>query len=179
MKEQNLTRVWWIDEEDKILGGMYPGNILDELVATHSVTAYLNLQERDEANYTGVPFPDYLPLAAQLAHEAVESQRIEIPDVDIPDDPADMDEAIHFLLRMREQRRVTYVHCWGGHGRTGLVAACYLKCIKGYTVEEAFGMIAQARAHSPYLSYMASPQTLMQRAFAEAYEYMEPVDAVA
>lgn len=175
MKAQDLTRAWWIDEEDKILGGMYPASILSDLVDAYDVTAYLNLQEPDEANYAGVTFPDYLKRAARLANEAVESLRVPIPDMSIPLTDADVDAALDFLVRMKLAGRTTYAHCWGGHGRTGIIAACYLKCIKGYSADEAFERIAHARKHSPYLTTMPAPQTETQRMFVKLYEYRSGV----
>lgn len=169
MNERTLARVWWIDEEAKVLGGMYPGSILPELAQAYGVTAYLNLQESNETNFEGVSFPDYAARADKLADDTTVHLRVAIPDMGTPLDAADVDLALDFLLA--NEHRTVYTHCWGGHGRTGLIAACYLKCVKGHSVEEAFEQIERRRLHSPYLSSIPSPQTDIQRAFVRNYEY--------
>lgn len=163
-------RLWWIDKEANILGGMFPGSIIPHLVREHTVSAYLNLQEPNETNFEGRPFRDYLQQATQLADSRPAFLRVQIPDMSIPFSAREMDRALDFLCEA-SPKQTTYVHCWGGHGRTGLVAACYLKCIRGLSVNDALKQIALARSHSPYLRSMPSPQTSLQLDFVRHYNY--------
>lgn len=53
--------------------------------------------------------------------------------------------------------RPVYVHCWGGIGRTGTVAGCWL-VEDGLTGPEAIARIAELRWHTPDRS-RSSPET--------------------
>jgi protein-tyrosine phosphatase len=52
---------------------------------------------------------------------------------------------------LREQLP-TYLHCWGGHGRTGTVIACHLK-LKGRSSQEAIDILLRMRADLPKNHY--------------------------
>ena len=57
---------------------------------------------------------------------------------------------------VQQHDEVVYVHCWGGHGRTGIVIALLLVVLYNLNVEEALRLTElyhskreQARSHSP------------------------------
>jgi len=60
-----------------------------------------------------------------------------------------------------------YVHCWGGIGRTGTVAGCWL-IEQGHSCDEAFARIKELRAPTPD-GQIESPQTAAQRAFVRGW----------
>lgn len=55
-----------------------------------------------------------------------------IRDVDVPEDPRQMRAILDQIQQWLRQGRRIYFHCWGGVGRTGTVAGCYL-------VEHSYG----------------------------------------
>jgi protein-tyrosine phosphatase len=67
--------------------------------------------------------------------------RIPIRDVSVPDEPKTMAEIIAAIDRAIAEGGITYVHCWGGIGRTGLAGACCLQ-EHGQTPDEALADLA-------------------------------------
>src|SRR5687768_1390713 len=132
--ELPFERSWWIDRKG-VIGGRYPGTpdpveaeqLLARLLDV-GVRVVINLQEPHERNHAGETFANYEPVLKRLAAErgaSVEVMRFPIPDGEVPTSSqmrgilAALDEAV------RAGHRI-YVHCWGGHGRTGTVAGCWL-----------------------------------------------------
>lgn len=101
------------------------------------------------------PLPSYgshLALARRIPHPIVDmaapsvAQMVEILD--------DVDESL-------EDGGLTYVHCWGGIGRTGAVVGCWL-VRHGLDEADPIGRIATLRRLA-LDSSMPSPQTTAQR----------------
>ena len=76
---------------------------------------------------------------------------------------ADDDALIQFIPQLaalvQQHDEIIYVHCWGGHGRTGIVIALLLVVLYNLNVEEALRLTElyhskreQARLHSPQTS---------------------------
>ena len=119
---------FWI-KESLLCAGHYPGDI-DEAVHLTKLNSLLdcgirrviNLMEEHEVNYGGRPFRPYDSTLAELAairsNDGIKNQ--------IP----------------------TYVHCWGGHGRTGTFACCYLMQ-EGLSANEALTRLLQWRERLP------------------------------
>jgi hypothetical protein len=127
-------RTWWI-ERDHLLGGAYPGDLdprkarrkLDALLEL-GIRCFVNLMEEHEHDHAGAPFEPYAPLVATLAHARelhIELARFPIPDQGVPS-VAHMRALQAFLDERRALGHRTYVHCWGGRGRTGTVAGITL-----------------------------------------------------
>jgi hypothetical protein len=135
------------------------------------VRTVINLQEEDERGAGGKPFRDYrrelFALAGELALD-VEFHRYPIADCDVPTFEL-MERIQRTIGDAVEAGKVVYVHCWGGHGRTGTVAGCWL-VERGVTAAEAFRAIEQLRAHDPHLSKEPAPQTAAQRRFVEMWK---------
>ena len=82
-----------------------------------------------------------------------------------------MMEILNFINSFVDKGQLVYVHCAGGHGRTGTVAACWLMCrglAGGY--ENALSIIEAMRKDDPYLSYRSSPETEVQDLFIKDWE---------
>jgi protein-tyrosine phosphatase len=45
----------------------------------------------------------------------------------VPEEPETMAKIIAAIHRAMAEDGITYVHCWGGVGRTGLAVACWLQ----------------------------------------------------
>jgi hypothetical protein len=59
----------------------------------------------------------------------------------VPDEPKTVAEIIAAIDRAVAEGGITYVHCWGGVGRTGLAIACWLQ-ERGQTPDEALTDLA-------------------------------------
>lgn len=173
MSDVPLPRTWWI-EEGAILGGPFPGapdsgdaqDKIWTLVEDFGVRTFVNLQEEDELGTGGAPFPDYMRLVPE--HHEHEVHQVRVP---IADMSAATDEQVERVLSEINARRhlgLVYVHCWGGHGRTGTIAGCHLRDL-GLSASDALAQVTTARAHDGYLATQPSPQTDAQRAVIEAW----------
>ena len=68
-----------------------------------------------------------------------------------------------------ERHGSVYVHCWGGHGRTGTVIGCWL-VRHGSTTVDAIALIDERRRPLPiYRANPSSPQTSEQHRFVQAW----------
>ena len=64
--------------------------------------------------------------------------------------------------------RPVYVHCWGGVGRTGTVAGCWLVQKDGLSGQDAIARIAQLRRTTPK-GRRPSPETPDQCRFVSEW----------
>jgi len=113
-----------------ILAGEYPGDQLErtarrklrELLAV-GVTHFLDLtEERDGLE----PYFHLLDEEAEAAGIAVAFRSMPLPDCSVPHSRAYLADVLDALDEAVEAGHCVYLHCWGGIGRTGLVAGCYL-----------------------------------------------------
>jgi ADP-ribosylglycohydrolase len=161
----------------KFLAGNYPGEkevakarlklggILD-----HGVRTFINLMQPEDRNHSGLPFTPYADIADTLASEqgfTVTHQTFPIQDQGIPDTKT-MDAVLEFIDASLRQDRPIYLHCWGGHGRTGTVVGCYLIAHGLATKDNFVEVIAQLRKHVP--THIPSPENSKQRDFVRAYD---------
>ncbi|MBI2807712.1 MAG: dual specificity protein phosphatase family protein [Planctomycetes bacterium] len=65
-------------------------------------------------------------------------------------------EQVDFVEKQRNERRITYVHCFAGVSRSGMVVTAYLMREHGWTRDEALAKIREKR-----------PQVRPNRAFME------------
>ena len=164
-----FEKSWWV-KEGCLLAGCYPGDRDNDVASSKlrrlldaGVRYFVSLQEPGE-RANGVNFKPYIPLLNEIAQELnldVEYANFPIPDMGVPDKGV-LDSAITAIDQALHDGKGVYVHCWGGHGRTGTVVGCWLTS-QGVSGDEAFKQISQLRSHEPYLAGRPSPQTPMQR----------------
>jgi protein-tyrosine phosphatase len=91
-----------------------------------------------------------VPRLQELAAErevVIECLRLPIPDACAPPPPT-LQEILGTIERGLRDQAPTYLHCWGGHGRTGTVIACHL-IQKGHTPQQAIDALLRLRADLP------------------------------
>ncbi|MCX8155062.1 MAG: phosphatase [Verrucomicrobiae bacterium] len=92
-------------------------------------------------------------------------QRLPIPDAGVPRTPDYMVQILNVIDRAIAERRLVYVHCWGGIGRTGVVVGCYL-VRHGMTGEQALQELARLWKTVEKSEYFPdSPETPQQREY--------------
>lgn len=171
-----FPRTWWI-QDGSFLGGPYPGTpdpnertrMLAALVEA-GFALVVNLQEADETGGGGKPFPDYSAALVELAAargSPVETRRFPIRDGSVPK-PEAMREILDKIDSVLGQGGKVYVHCWGGHGRTAMVAGCWM-ARHGVPPELALEQIARRRRHDAHLAKMPAPETHQQREFVRRW----------
>lgn len=98
----------------------------------------------EEHEYRGYKIPE---LFEQDTVEGIEVLRFAIEDMNVPKEAeAEEYEGLikGIVKRMREGKNVV-VHCRGGLGRTGTVAACVLVALGDHSADEAIGAVRTAR----------------------------------
>lgn len=130
---------------------------------------FVDLTEADERELRGGKLSAYWPTATRVGRErGVELThfRFGIEDVSIPSFEQ-MDAILEQLDESLRAHRSVYVHCWGGAGRTGLVAATYLIRRGLASVEDFVDVIASRR--KGWSPQHPSPQTEEQCDFVRSY----------
>lgn len=101
------------------------------------VNLFVCLMEKPEMRRLRVEYVDYLPASLVL--------RFPIQDGNTPSD-RDLKSLISKLLEEHYAGKVMYIHCFGGHGRTGLITSILLGLLKEIPAMEA--MKLNQRYHS-------------------------------
>ncbi len=170
------TGCYWV-VPGKFLAGNYPGekeaagaraklgSILDA-----GVRCFINLMKPEDRNHSGQPFTPYADIADTLASErgvTLVHRSFPITDQGIPNTET-MDAILELIDASLRQDQPVYLHCWGGHGRTGTVVGCYLIAHGLATKANFVEVIAQLRKHVH--THIASPENSKQRDFVRAYD---------
>jgi ADP-ribosylglycohydrolase len=155
---------YWV-EPGKLLAGEYPGTGNEEDTSRRlrallecGITAFVDLTRENEYG---------LPPYEELLHEeaAKSGWTVQYNRMSIPDGRAGSVEHIERVLGVIEEclgaGRPVYVHCFGGHGRTGMVVGCYL-VQSGYGGEEALDRVRLLHNETSAPSF-PSPETEEQR----------------
>jgi hypothetical protein len=152
-----------------LFAGEYPGSADKRLhhlkidILNHLRPGLIvNLMEIDELSR----FRSYAPYvdAPIVSHP--------IRDNSIPT-PHEMVTILKTITGAIDSGRRVYLHCWGGHGRTGTVVGCLMKS-RGLTTAEALSQLARLRLNSPF-GRKPSPQTPDQIDFVTKWD-RQPLD---
>lgn len=150
--------------------GEYPG-YRDRKVAWERMWNLVEMGVRTFIDLTS-PHDDLTRYDSMLFELEQESgarlQRISlpVPDMGVPESSARMNAILDAIRTSVRKRPAVYVHCWGGIGRTGTVAGCWLReC--GLGPDEALQRVQKLyTAHMPKARiHPESPQTEVQKAY--------------
>ncbi len=169
--ERPIPRSYWV-EPGRVLAGEYPGSEretdalrkIDRLLAA-GVIVFLDLTHPDDRSHSGkqlLPYQGLLPANAPLSGREIEHRRMPIRDGCAPT-IEEMKAILDAIDTATSDGHVVYFHCWGGHGRTGTVAGCYL-VRHGMPAKDALREIKRLREGAPnghYVSPDPGPQTEM------------------
>lgn len=163
MNEHPIPDSYWV-QPGALLAGEYPGALDDAEAAakvaallTAGVTVFVDLTQEGEHGLR-----PYFPLAQQLAAargQPVVHRRRAIRDMDVTT-PEQLTAILDEIDGALAQGAVVYVHCYGGIGRTGTVAGCWL-VRHGQTGAAALATIAARRRNTPD-GWRQSPETEAQ-----------------
>lgn len=171
MPHKPFDSSYWV-VPGRLLAGFHPGDP-DPREAERKLGALLDcgiltlidLTEADECDLPGRSFGNYAPLLERLARErgiAASHLRLPIEDGGVPSAER-LERILEAIEGALARGRSVYLHCWGGRGRTGLVAACYLIAHGRATGDDFARVLAGLRG--PKAVPGESPQTGEQRAF--------------
>jgi protein tyrosine/serine phosphatase len=164
-------RTYWI-LPDRLLGGAYPGaqdaaecsRKIRRLLDT-GIRTFIDLTESDESHKARLLVPYEAAVAALAGDRSIEVsyQRHAIRDLNVPT-PEGMVEILA-AIELGLQSGAVYVHCLGGVGRTGTVAACWLLDHGDATVEDVFHRLTELRQMDRVRGNREAPEEPVQRRF--------------
>ena len=126
--------------EDKCLFGPYPSNTDVKELEKNGVKYFVDLTSKEDKldNYncdtTYISYP--------------------IKDNSIPDDKEDFLNFLDYIKKVFYTLPAgdkIYIHCKGGHGRSGMLVACLLCCILGLRSEESISKTSESHNKRPLL----------------------------
>ncbi|GAC1327064.1 MAG: hypothetical protein NVSMB17_00600 [Candidatus Dormibacteria bacterium] len=163
-------RSYWV-VPGKLMAGCYPGDKSTEVaqqklegMVASGIRHSVNLMEEGESGHQGEPF---VPYEVLFGARGIRCTRMPIRDMDIPS-AEEMREILDNIDASIAAGAPTYVHCWGGKGRTGTVVGCYLVRHGIAVPDRAVERIQDLQAHSRGLS--PSPENDRQRGFVRAWK---------
>lgn len=127
--DKPIPNSYWLPGAS-VVAGEYPGHLGSDVEAREKiaalvaagVTAFIDLTAPADGmvSYESI-------LAEEAARLGVTATRVSLPvrDMDVPP-VAELNRILDTIEDFNEEGRTVYVHCWGGVGRTGLVAGCFL-----------------------------------------------------
>lgn len=164
-----VPQTWWV-EPQRLLAGGFPGDCTPaasrekiQRLLEAGVRCFVSLQEPDEMSLWEC-FEPYQPLVQSMACEMgieVALYSFPMPDMGITD-TATLRTILNILHTAVRDGQCPYVHCWGGHGRTGMVVGCWLR-EQGLSGTEALDRLRVLRRHDAELRSWTSPQTRAQK----------------
>lgn len=156
-------------DEPNIMFGWYPTynvkgvytNDIETLVSKYGINVFVNLTEHEENlnrydNYLRKNYPYTIMI------------NFPIPNSGIPKDLNLFNQLIDTIISLSVNHKIL-IHCRGGHGRSGLVAACVL-IRKGYEPDRALEMVSTMHKTRDYIPNYPCPETDIQIDFVRKYK---------
>ena len=136
--------------------------LLQSILLTARVTAFVSLLAEEAAGFVG-----YEQLAVAVC-EAADTPRtpplflsLAIRDGHVTGD-ADVLELCQRLIGLLRDDHILYVHCWGGHGRTGTVIAIIIGLLYGWSGQQALDACSERHEQRRVWKGISSPQSPAQ-----------------
>ena len=152
--------------DGKIFAGEYPGD-LSSIVAEEKIKEvihfgvknFIDLTEENELR----PYTDLLP-------DGISHYRFPIPDCNIPTSIESVHKLIDRIDILNKDDGYTYIHCYGGVGRTGTIVACYLaRHLKDKSIDNVLKELYSRFKNMPKSAYRTTPETNGQVEFIEQF----------
>ena len=127
------------------------------------IQTFVNLIHENETNFDGVPIASYeqeLQAEAEAMGVTAQHYRLSIEDLTAPT-AEHMKRVLDQIDESLNKGQPVYVHCWGGRGRTGTVAGCYL-ARHGYANGQRALDFVQHLRRTDARANTASPETQEQ-----------------
>lgn len=159
---------------NRLLAGAYPGrpDPAEHQARIHAlvdagIRQFLNLMEEHEIIYNGEPFVPYLDIAAARG-QGVHMIRHAIRDLSVPT-PTRMTAILDAIDGALAADQPTYVHCWGGVGRTGTVIGCWLLRHDLATRHNVLDVLRELRQQDQERRHRVSPEMEGQQRFVKKW----------
>lgn len=157
----------------RFLAGEYPRTLEEEKslakirsLLSFGIGVFIDLTEPGESSFSAAPLMEYDSLL-EKAGFPVEHKRFPIPDRGTVS-KEEIKRILDEIDRNIEKDRALYLHCWGGHGRTGLVTGCWL-ARHGLDPGEVLDSLRSLRVDMPD-GWKDSPETEAQRSLVLGWD---------
>jgi len=148
--------------------GSYPYPTLMVEKLKKYVTLFVDLTKPDEA-IRGVKLTPYKHLL-DSRHEYI---HYAISDLRVPIDDASFMDLIDKVIDTMKQNKIVYIHCRGGHGRSGVLVALIYRRLFGWTADVALAKTNEVHTRRKNLSdkmrRLGSPQTNIQKRYVVTF----------
>lgn len=166
---------YWV-QVGKLLAGEYPGDRDPSRTRTRlerwlqaGIRSFVDLTEAHELE----PYHALVDELASTHSLEIRYRRLPIRDMGVPG----AEHMAQILAHIRAEiaaGRPTYVHCWGGIGRTGTVVGCWL-VRAGHPPDQALQQLhARWTTVAKFARRPQSPETPEQRKFVELWPSRDP-----
>ena len=150
----------------RLFAGEYPGDKYGELAEAKlrrmhhfGVRHFVDLTEEGEL----LPYHQLLPNDTTYL-------RFPIRDVNVPKSVEAVHQLIDKIEYLMQQDGYSYIHCWGGVGRTGTIVACYeARQMEEPTLEKALAAMRSRFSKMPKASHRRAPETQEQIDFVRRF----------
>ena len=168
-----IENSYWVIE-GQLLAGEYPGSLepggdnekIGRLLDA-GIRHFVDLTQDGELH----PYDEVLRVEARTRAVDITYVRRPIWDMDVPS-VEEMRAILDELDAAIEAGRPTYVHCWGGVGRTGTVVGCHF-VRRGHSCSDALDEVARRFATMSAWKVLwhreGSPQTPEQRRMVQSW----------
>ena len=160
---------YWV--QPGLLAGEYPGAPSGDAATAKlrryldvGVDCFIDLTEAGELE----PYEDRLYAEATTRGKEVEYRRLPIRDVSVPHSSDKMRQILDAIETVLCEKRIVYVHCWGGVGRTGTVIGCHL-VRQGHVGDAALTRLHELFATMDKAAFRRSPETEEQEQWVRTW----------
>jgi protein-tyrosine phosphatase len=157
------------DEEKEMIWSRDLQADLEQLQELFGINRLVCLLEEEELKHLGIP-----DLLTEVEARGVATDHLPIPDEGLPDSMEAFTALVDRVVTALSVGETVLIHCKGGRGRTGmLAAACLVKL--GYSPEDAISTVRQVRSGAlstamkrDYVVQFHEAKLLLNPAFEEA-----------
>ena len=168
-----IARSYWVTPH--LMAGAYPGAVSrqearEKMVALvgAGVSQFLDLTEARDGLASYAELITEVAPGAEVVHRTLPVRDLSVPSVEV------VNQALDLIDEETARGGVTYVHCWGGIGRTGSIIGCWLARELGG--DAALVRLQELRAVSSDAD-RRSPETQAQCALVRGWPIRTPLVA--
>lgn len=159
-----IQESYWV-EPGKLLAGEYPRN-WDDVSSPSKIAAFIEAGVRAFIDLTEERdgLESYAHYLDAHASDHITYQRFPIRDLSVPTSFSQTKAILDAIDDHITRRRIVYVHCWGGIGRTGTIVGCWLSR-HGYPGAQALDRLHELWQQCSKSAFCTSPQTSEQERY--------------
>ena len=162
MEKKPLLQSYQVLGNEKLFAGEYPGD-KDEEVARHKIEQMYHFGIR---HFIDLTEEGELRTYSHLLPADTTYTRFPIRDCGTPKSIEDVQNLLLHIDELNKKDGYVYLHCWGGVGRTGVIAACYIaQKLENSDFNQVLTILRKNFSDMPKSKYRETPETKEQKRF--------------